>query len=192
MLPPSRFCSDTRKGSQDCLESSLACPGDSSDSIGATSPRIWPTSYFFVQVFENASSACYRLPASPKYHFDESRQITSVLLLADTPEPTQVAHPTIPHSDTFRRKRDVCTAVSLLPRHEVSQKTLSDALDAGFIHSKSLTDSLKRVSTTIVEMSLFSTFRGRHATRHHECPDNHFSAQVFLFAEEARCLLTAS
>ncbi len=41
-LPPSCFCSDTLEGSQDCLEISLACSGDSSDMIGTTSPGLWP------------------------------------------------------------------------------------------------------------------------------------------------------
>ena len=63
-LPPSCFCSDIQEGSQDCLETSLACSGDPS---GTSFPRIRLTSSLVVlaQVGEGASLACSHLLASP-------------------------------------------------------------------------------------------------------------------------------
>ncbi len=45
-----------------------------------------------------------------------------------------------------------------LPRDAVCEKRLSDPLGAGSIHSSSPTDSLKRVSTSIPEMSTAGTW----------------------------------
>ncbi len=63
-----------------------------------------------------------------------------------------------------------------LPQNATSQERSSDHCHVFSTDSGGCTGSLGKVSSRIPQMSVFSTFRGRHVMHHHKSPDASSSA----------------
>ena len=110
-------------------------------------------------IFWSKSGKTPRLPV-PVFQLLQNvtldRLSTSPSCSADTLEPIQEASPktrTTPHSGTFRRRRDVCVAVSEFPRKEVSQEESSARLDTGPVSSSAFWVGVSSVIACISKSS---------------------------------------